>query len=112
MLLLHRNAAVPWFILVPRVDVHKLCDLAPDARMALDAEIDAVCALLRAEFPVTKLNIAALGNQVPQMHVHVIGRHPGDSCWPYPVWGHLREERAWSEEDLARIARAAGRIAT
>jgi len=107
-LLLNRNAAVPWFILVPHVEQTELCDLAPRDRAALDTEIDAVCALLRREFPeVTKLNVAALGNQVPQLHVHVIGRHAGDPCWPKPVWGSLQEERAWSGVDLERLAGAA-----
>jgi len=107
-LLLNRNAAVPWFILVPHAAQTELCDLAPRDRAALDTEIDAVCALLRREFPaVTKLNVAALGNQVAQLHVHVIGRHAGDPCWPKPVWGNLREERTWGGVDLERLAGAA-----
>lgn len=106
-LLLHRNAAVPWLILVPRVAVTELCDLEPAQRSALDAEIDACCRLLRERFPaVTKLNVAAIGNLVPQLHVHVIGRHPADPCWPDPVWGHLRDTRDWPPEELDSLARA------
>ena len=89
-LLLHRNASVPWLLLVPRVEQTELCDLTHAQRAALDAEIDAACALLRHEFSVTKLNVAAIGNLVPQLHVHVVGRREGDACWPDPVWGHLR----------------------
>jgi hypothetical protein len=46
-----------------------------------------VCALIRSRFMhITKLNVAAIGNLVPQLHVHLIGRHPGDACWPGVVW--------------------------
>ena len=88
--LLHRNAALPWFILVPEVDAIELCDLAAPDRRALEALIDRVSVLIRREFPATtKLNVAAIGNLVPQLHVHVIGRHAGDPCWPGVVWGHV-----------------------
>jgi diadenosine tetraphosphate (Ap4A) HIT family hydrolase len=111
-LLLHRNAVLPWLILVPRVEHGELCDLERAQRAALDVEIDAACALLRREFPVSRLNVAAIGNVVPQLHVHVVGRHEGDACWPQPVWGHLSVERAWPSSDVARLARAARELCT
>jgi diadenosine tetraphosphate (Ap4A) HIT family hydrolase len=102
--LLHRNAAVPWFILVPRVRVTELCDLEPDERRCLQVETDRLSRLVRARFEITKLNVAAIGNLVAQLHVHVVGRRPGDPCWPNPVWGFLEIEREWSHEDVAGIA--------
>jgi len=105
--LLHRNAALPWLILVPEVDVIELCDLAPRERTVLDAEIDRVCALIRSRFAhITKLNVAAIGNLVPQLHVHVIGRHPGDACWPGVVWGNLHAGGAWPEQQLRELGAA------
>ena len=101
--LLHRNALVPWLILVPEADVIELCDLTPRMRTTLDAEIDRVSIYLRAHFPVTKLNVAAIGNVVPQLHVHVIGRHEGDPCWPGVVWGNLHEERSWTDLEVSEI---------
>ena len=106
--LLHRNALVPWLILVPEVDVIELCDLTPRMRTTLDAEIDRVSIYLRAHFPVTKLNVAAIGNVVPQLHVHVIGRHEGDPCWPGVVWGNLHEERAWTDAQVNDIRSGLG----
>ena len=108
--LLNRNALLPWFILVPRVTVIELCDLEVGQRRRLDAEIDAVCALLRDRFPVTKLNVAAIGNLVPQLHVHVIGRHPDDPCWPGVVWGNLSEGPAWDAEALRDLGAALAAI--
>lgn len=105
--LLHRNAVLPWFIVVPEVDVIELCDLAPRDRGALDTAIDRVSALIRAEFPATtKLNVAAIGNLVPQLHVHVIGRHPGDPCWPDVVWGNLAATGDWPDHRVRELAAA------
>lgn len=104
--LLHRNAMVPWLILVPEVKVFELCDLSAGQRSTLDSEIDEMCRCLRARFPVTRLNVAAIGNVVPQLHVHVIGRNEADPCWPGVVWGNLHEERAWSPQQIDTIRQA------
>ena len=101
--LLQRNTLVPWLILVPEVDVIALCDLTPRQRTTLDAEIDRASMYLRAHFRVDKLNVAAIGNVVPQLHVHVIGRHTGDPCWPGVVWGNLQEQRAWTPAQVDDI---------
>ena len=86
-LLLMRDHRFPWTILVPRRpnlrDYHDLP--RADALQAFD-EIVRVSNALDAEFRVDKLNVAALGNQVPQLHIHVIGRYEADEAWPGPVW--------------------------
>lgn len=90
----------PWLILVPRIaDAVELLDLDVGQRHRLSDEIDLVSRALRNSFRPDKLNVAALGNQVPQLHVHVIARFHGDPAWPRPVWGNAAA-RAYSEEAL------------
>jgi diadenosine tetraphosphate (Ap4A) HIT family hydrolase len=87
-LLLMDDARWPWLILVPRIaGLREVIDLDSAQRMQLMGELDACGAWLRSQPRVHKLNIAALGNVVPQLHIHVLGRWPGDPAWPAPVWG-------------------------
>lgn len=87
-LLLMDDARFPWCILVPRRDgLRELHDLAGDDRSALFDELDAVSRALQHTVDAHKINVAALGNQVPQLHVHVIARQQDDAAWPGPVWG-------------------------
>lgn len=102
-LLLHRNAALPWFILVPMTDEPNLLDLPPDQRDAVLADCKRLSDYLKTGFGSTRVNVAWIGNLVPQLHVHVIGRKTGDPCWPLPVWGHLEQRAAYSAVDLAGI---------
>ena len=104
--LLHRNASLPWLILVPEVDadVRELYELSLDSRRELDVEIDTLARHLKQSLGARKINIAAIGNLVPQLHIHVVGRHPGDPCWPGVVWGKLPPGPAWDPEKIAEIA--------
>ena len=87
-LLLAKDANYPWLILVPRrADVRELIDLDDNEQVQLLGEIAACAEALKATVPCDKLNIAALGNMVPQLHVHVIARTTTDAAWPKPVWG-------------------------
>jgi diadenosine tetraphosphate (Ap4A) HIT family hydrolase len=87
-LLLARDARFPWLILVPRrPGMVEIIDLAPADRALLLDEIAAVSEALRSVTGCDKLNVAALGNQVRQLHVHVIARFRTDPAWPRPVWG-------------------------
>ncbi|HZH44933.1 MAG TPA: HIT family protein [Lysobacter sp.] len=82
------DAQYPWLILVPRVaGASELTDLDGTAQAALLAEIDRACRALQRLYAPHKLNVAALGNVVPQLHVHVIARFRDDPAWPRPVWG-------------------------
>ncbi len=77
----------PWAILVPRRSgLREIADLAAAWQAELMREIDLVSRLLLHLHPDSKLNIAALGNVVAQLHIHVIARHAGDAAWPDPVW--------------------------
>ncbi|HEX3163277.1 MAG TPA: HIT family protein [Pseudolabrys sp.] len=86
--LLANDANYPWLILVPRLPgLVELIDLEENAQVQLLGEISAAARALKKITACDKLNIAALGNQVAQLHVHVIARRRGDPAWPKPVWG-------------------------
>lgn len=105
-LLLHRNALVPWFILVPQGAAGDLLGLPPALRDAVMDECSRIAAFVRARFGTPHINFAAIGNLVPQLHLHVVGRSPGDACWPDPIWGHLRGSAAYAPRELAALAHA------
>ncbi len=77
----------PWVILVPRRECVEIHDLARKDRILLMEEIAEVSAALKRVTGAAKINIGSLGNMVPQLHVHVVGRSEGDPAWPGPVWG-------------------------
>jgi len=78
----------PWLLIIPRIPhAVELIDITPDLRAQVWLEIDHVGRVMRDQFSPHKLNIAALGNQVRQLHVHCIARFPEDEAWPNPVWG-------------------------
>lgn len=79
----------PWLILVPkRADVTELFELDAQDRALLTEEIAYAARMLKAASGARKVNIGALGNLVPQLHVHVVARSENDAAWPGPVWGH------------------------
>ncbi len=85
---LMKDANYPWVLLIPRrSDMIEVIDLEPDDRARLMDEICAVSEALKKSTDCEKLNVGALGNQVSQLHVHVIARFRSDAAWPGPVWG-------------------------
>jgi diadenosine tetraphosphate (Ap4A) HIT family hydrolase len=102
-LLLHRNAHLPWLILVPEMPVLDLLDLPPAQREQVLAECAQVSAYIKGDLGLPKVNFAAIGNLVPQLHLHVVGRTPGDACWPAPVWGNLPPGPGYSQHRLREI---------
>jgi diadenosine tetraphosphate (Ap4A) HIT family hydrolase len=102
--LLMEDARYFWLVLVPRLpDLVEITDLLPEERAALMEEAARAGAVIKGEgWP--KLNIGSLGNLVPQFHLHVVGRHAGDTAWPGPVWGHSAPEPYEPPARLARIA--------
>jgi diadenosine tetraphosphate (Ap4A) HIT family hydrolase len=87
-LLLMEDARFPWLLLVPRrTGVTELIDFAAGERAALMEEIAAVSTALKAATDCDKLNVAAIGNVVAQLHIHVVARFRADPAWPRPVWG-------------------------
>ncbi len=106
-LLLHRNSAVPWFILVPETEATELFELPPSMRRRLTDQADELARFIRDFFGSDKINVAAIGNVVPQLHLHVIGRSRQDPCWPRPVWGNLTSGMPWTPGRLSEIVTAA-----
>lgn len=100
---LHHNAAFPWLLLVPnKTSICEIIDLAPDDRQMLMQEISFVSQVVKEIFHPDKINIAALGNVVPQLHIHIIARYKTDLAWPNPVWNTV-ESIYDSEEKTSLI---------
>jgi len=98
---LNKDQRWPWLLIIPRVPhAVELIDLSPDLRSEVWLEIDHVARVMRDQFSPHKLNIAALGNQVRQLHIHCIARFPDDDAWPNPVWG-IGESVPYDSELLA-----------
>jgi diadenosine tetraphosphate (Ap4A) HIT family hydrolase len=88
-LLAMNDANFPWLILVPRrVGVSEMIDLGAEQALLMD-EIALVSRALKDETRCDKLNVAAIGNMVSQLHIHVVARREDDAAWPKPVWGAL-----------------------
>lgn len=103
-LLLHGNALLPWFILVPETSVIDLLDLDARLRTQVMDEAAAISRYVKDALEYPRANVAAIGNLVPQLHLHVIGRRPDDVCWPLPVWGHLRDSATYDQARLDEIS--------
>lgn len=101
--LLHRNAAVPWLILVPRTTHGEFLELPDALRASLLDDCARLARYIRSRHGAEKINFAAIGNLVPQLHLHVVGRHAGDACWPLPVWGHLKTVATYCEAEVTII---------
>ncbi len=115
---LQDDARFPWLVLIPRrAGAVELFDLASVDQTMLLAELAFAGRAVRAlgselGRPVEKLNLANLGNLVPQLHWHVVGRRADDACWPGPVWGQgevVRLSDTDREAALAAVKRALGR---
>ena len=102
-LLLMNDSHYPWFILVPaRENIQEIYQLKPAEQQQLMRESSALGQAVMALFHGDKLNIGALGNMVPQLHVHHIVRFRTDPAWPAPVWGKLPAQ-PYEEEALKRL---------
>ena len=98
--LLIRDRTYPWVILVPeREGLRDLDDLSATDRVQAMAEIDDVSKALKGIYQPYKVNVAALGNVVEQLHIHIIARFKDDPAWPGPVWGAVE---ATDYDDNAR----------
>ena len=99
------DANHPWLILVPRVaGAVEWIDLDDAAQAGLTREIALASRALQAAFKPHKLNVAALGNVVSQLHVHVIARYRDDIAWPRPVWGSATAKPYTPEALVERVA--------
>jgi diadenosine tetraphosphate (Ap4A) HIT family hydrolase len=101
-LLLSRNAFFPWFILVPATEETEFHKLDPDQQFQIQQHINALARFIEAHFPTDKINIGMIGNIVPQLHIHIIGRSQNDPCWPGVVWG-TSHFKAYTAAEVATI---------
>lgn len=101
---LYNDSRYHWGLLVPRrLGAIEMCDLSATDQAQLMVEIVKLSGLIRVLPGVEKLNVGNLGNMVPQLHVHVVGRHKGDPAWPGPVWGHS-DPVPWSDPEHAPLS--------
>jgi diadenosine tetraphosphate (Ap4A) HIT family hydrolase len=105
--LLKNNAIFPWLIIVPEVDasIEDLHQLSLDRYGEVMMAVRAVSHFVAAYFQLEKLNVACIGNQVRQMHLHIVGRSSGDPAWPGVVWS-FEGKCAYTEERVAEIRTA------
>lgn len=102
--LLMNESRYPWLILVPRrAGVREIIELSADERTQLWVESDQVSRVLMALFQPDKLNLGALGNLVPQLHLHHIARYQTDAAWPAPVWGKFPPQAYGEAQAVARV---------
>jgi len=102
--LLMNDANFPWLILVPRrAGLRDYHNLSPDDLAVANDEIVKASRVLTALYKPDKINVAALGNMVPQLHIHVIARFTDDVAWPKPVWGVAPAEPYMPEALEARL---------
>lgn len=104
--LLMNDRNYPWLILVPqREGLKELIDLAPEDYQQFWLESAQLSLLIEDMFHPDKLNVAALGNVVSQLHVHHIGRFEDDNAWPAPVWGVAPAE-PYTTDEIEKIKEA------
>lgn len=102
-LLLSKDANYPWYILVPReAGIGEAFQLSVIDQQKLQHESLELSHALSKGFEADKMNIAALGNVVPQLHLHHIVRYKDDAAWPNPIWGYA-ETKAYSESALSDV---------
>ena len=90
---LMKDSRWPWLLLVPqRSGISEIFELTPLDQTLLTFETNSVAEALKRATGVKKINVAAIGNIVSQLHVHIIGRSEGDANWPGPIWGHGKAE--------------------
>ncbi|WP_341502367.1 HIT domain-containing protein [Gallaecimonas sp. GXIMD4217] len=103
-LLMMNDANYPWFILVPRRDgIREIYQLSEPDQQQFLKESSALSKALMVAFDGQKLNVAALGNMVPQLHVHHVVRHSHDPAWPKPIWGMVPAQPLAEAEIQARL---------
>ncbi len=108
VLLLKDNAMFPWFLLVPEVEegIEDLHQLALSRYDEVMGAVRRVSEFVAGYFSPEKLNVACIGNQVRQMHIHIVGRSSNDVAWPGTVWA-FDGKKSYTEEEVAGIRVAA-----
>lgn len=99
------DARYPWVLVVPKLaDASELHDLSYQQQTELMTTAIALGGVLKSGFDADKINTAAIGNMVPQLHVHVVARRRDDSTWPGPIWGTGDMKPLTDNELVRRVA--------
>jgi len=101
----------PWLFLVPRKpNISRIMDLSPVDQQQLILELDMAQKILWEEFRPDQLNVAAIGNKTPQLHVHIIARTTTDPAWPNTVWDHPVRAKYEEKEKIDVVLRLQGKF--
>ena len=100
---LHNNATIPWLIIIPVTQLIEFHDLPAALQLKITHISQVTSSYFKTELGVEKINFAAIGNLVQQLHIHVIGRHHQDPLWPGVVWGHQLPEKKYSIDVVKTI---------
>jgi diadenosine tetraphosphate (Ap4A) HIT family hydrolase len=104
-LLMMNDSQYPWFILVPeRADIKEIYQLSKSERHTLTEESSYLAENLATLYEADKMNIAAIGNLVPQLHIHHVVRYRSDKAWPAPVWGRFAAVLYTQQQIIDNIA--------
>lgn len=103
VLLLHKNASLPWFIFVPFTDAIALYQIESEKRACIESTWNDLAAWVHERYNCKRVNVAAIGNLVPQLHLHMIARTESDPCWPGVVWGQKLPDAQWPDEAIEEI---------
>ena len=100
---LNHDARFPWLILIPEIaELKELHDIPDEKQTIVHKEVNFCSAALQELTSADKMNVAALGNLVSQLHIHVIARKHDDKAWPQPVWS-TGEAKPYEKENLAKL---------
>lgn len=103
---LMKDANYPWLLMVPkRAGMVELIDMARQDQHQLMDEVAMLSAALRSVTNCDKLNVATLGNMVPQLHIHLIARFKGDAAWPGPIWGKVAPKDYEADAHIVLVER-------
>ena len=102
LVLLMNNSLVPWFILVPKTDKTELFELDETMHSRVFNVTRQISKFVKNEYKPDKLNVAAIGNIVKQMHIHIVGRYKSDAYWPGVVW-RAGEKETYKEVEVKKI---------
>jgi diadenosine tetraphosphate (Ap4A) HIT family hydrolase len=110
-LLMMNDSQYPWFILVPqKADIKEIYQLSKPERHTLTEESSYLAENLAALFKADKINIAAIGNLVPQLHIHHVVRYRTDKAWPAPIWGKFAAVPYTQQQIINNIAQVKGHL--
>ena len=110
-LLMMNDSQYPWFILVPELaDITEIYQLSRTERLMLTEESNYLAKNLATLFSADKMNIAAIGNLVPQLHLHHVVRYQSDRAWPAPVWGKFASIPYTDDQLIATITRVKAQL--